>query len=239
MFNFIKPKLLDFFEAKLLKSFIWLFFAFLSLGLYFAIINSPADYQQGESVRIMYVHVPSAWMALLIYFFMATNAISFLVWKNPLSFIFARNSANIGTAFAFLALITGSIWGKPIWGVWWVWDSRLTSMLILFLIYIGAIYLYNSIAERFLDKAEKLFSIIVVIGLINLPIVKFSVDWWNTLHQKASIISSSGLKIDISMLIPLLLIFTSFLLYFIIALIISSRNWLNNKKIRNLINLNF
>lgn len=233
MFSFLKPKLIFYIEKTLLKPLILLFFISITLGLYFALFSSPPDYQQGQSVRIMYVHVPCSWMALFIYFFMAINAISFLLWKNSLSFFIAKESCYVGLVFTFLSLATGSIWGRPIWGVWWVWDSRLTSMLILFFIYFGAIYLYSSVSKKSILKAQKFFCLIVVVGLINLPIIKFSVDWWNTLHQSASIISSKGISVHILMLKPLMLMFLSFLLYFIIILIYLVKKSLQNKTLAN------
>ena len=151
---------------------------FIAFGLYFGLIDSPKDYQQGHAVRIMYVHVPSAWLASILYLFLAVSSIFYLVWKHPLADLISRSIVPIGTVFAFLTLITGSLWGKPMWGTWWVWDARLTSMLILFLFYIGYYLLSNSF-ERKID-GSKSASVLAIVGIINLPIVKFSVDWWNT-----------------------------------------------------------
>lgn len=193
----------------------------LSSGLYYSLFASPIDYQQGEMVRVMYVHVPSAWMSLMIYSFITICSISSLIWQVRLSYILAVSAAPIGATFAFITLATGSLWGKPIWGAWWVWDARLTSMLVLFLIYlsyIAVVYSGNSIM-----RAEKPASVMAIIGFINVPIVKFSVDIWYSLHQPASIIRSGGPAIHGSMLLPLLLMFFSFILLFLILLVIRSK----------------
>ena len=187
-------------------------------GLYFALIASPPDYQQGESVRIMYVHVPSAWMALGIYCFMALANASGFIWKNPFSFILSTASAPIGACFCLICLITGSLWGKPIWGAWWVWDARLTSMLILFFFYIGYLMLYHSHDQK--EKGEKVAAILALVGVVNIPIIKFSVNWWHTLHQPASLMRKGGIAIAPEMLTPLLLMFASFALLFILLLVI-------------------
>ena len=200
------------------------FFPLLFASLYQALITSPADYQQGELVRIMYVHVPSAWLALGIYSLMALCSFINLITANKLAYIIAVASAPIGAAFALITLLTGSIWGYPTWGTWWVWDARLTSMLILFLFYISYIAIFNNHPIR----AEKPCAAISLIGFINVPIVKFSVDLWTTLHQGASVFTLSGPKIDISMLVPLLMMFTSFSILFLILLILRTANVIVN-----------
>ena len=172
-------------------------------GLYFGLFDSPKDYQQGDAVRIMYVHVPSAWLASFLYFSLAISCVFYLVWKHPLADLVSSSIAPIGALFSALTLITGSLWGKPMWGTWWVWDARLTSMLVLFFFYLGYILLSNAF-ERKLD-GSKTASVLAIVGLINLPIVKFSVDWWHTLHQPASIIKIGGPSIDDNMLLPLIL----------------------------------
>lgn len=192
---------------------------FFGLGLYFALFASPPDYQQGESVRIMYVHVPSAWMSLGVYLMIGISSIAFIIWKNPLSVLIARCSAPIGVIFTLICLITGSLWGKPIWGTWWVWDARLTSMLILLFFYIAYISLYNAFDDD-RQKAGQMSSLLAILGLINVPIVKFSVDWWNTLHQPASIIRSGGVSIDQSMLLPLMLVFAGYVSFYLMVFII-------------------
>jgi len=190
-------------------------------GLYFALYASPPDYQQKEMVRIMYVHVPSAWMSLGIYSFIALCSLSCLVWKTRMTYIFAVASAPIGAGFALITLVTGSIWGKPIWGTWWVWDARLTSMLVLFFIYLSYMAVISSGSNIF--KAEKPASIIAIIGFINIPIVKFSVDIWYSLHQPASILKLGGSSIHPSMLLPLFIMFASFIMYFVFVLLIRTK----------------
>ena len=176
----------------------------------FAILNSPDDYQQGNAVKIMYIHVPSAWMSLLIYTLMAIFNISGFVWKNPFFYLISRVIAPLGCVFT---LVTGSIWGKPIWGAWWVFDARLTSVLILFFLYLGYIILIDSFDDK--EKGEKIGAIISIVGFINVPIIKFSVEYFNSLHQPASIIRSGGVAIDNAMLIPLLLMFGVYFSYFV------------------------
>ena len=168
-------------------------------GLYFGLFDSPQDYQQGDAVRIMYVHVPSAWLASFLYFSLAISCIFYLVWKHPLADLVSSSIAPIGALFSALTLVTGSLWGKPMWGTWWVWDARLTSMLVLFFFYLGYILLSNAF-ERKID-GSKTASVLAIVGLINLPIVKFSVDWWHTLHQPSSIIKIGGPSIDDKMLL--------------------------------------
>ncbi len=182
-------------------------------GLYLGLIASPADYQQGQSVRIMYVHVPAAWLALSSYLGLGLCALFFLVWRHQLADIAAQAIMPVGAGFAFVTLITGSLWGKPIWGTYWVWDARLTSMLVLFMFFIG----YGALRYSFEnpEKGARMASILALIGCVNLPIVKFSVDWWNTLHQPASIIRSGGMAIDSSMLWPLFVMFGAYQLFFI------------------------
>jgi heme exporter protein C len=170
-------------------------------GLPWALVLSPPDYQQGETVRIMYVHVPAAWWSLAIYAFMGAASFVGLVWRHALADVAARAAAPIGAAFAGLCLVTGSLWGAPTWGTWWEWDGRLTSMLVLFVIYLGYIALWGAIEDE--EKAARLAAILCLAGLINLPIVKFSVDWWSTLHQPASILRAGGSAIHPSMMGPL------------------------------------
>ncbi|MCF8493906.1 MAG: heme ABC transporter permease [Rickettsiaceae bacterium] len=200
----------------------------LGIGLYLSLYSSPPDYQQGEIVRVMYVHVPSAWMSLGIYSFIAVCSFSALVWKTRLSYFLAVASAPIGASFALITLVTGSLWGKPIWGTWWVWDARLTSMLVLFLLYISYITIVNSGSN--ILRAEKPASVMALIGFINIPIVKFSVDIWYSLHQPASILRVGGPSIHSSMLLPLMIMFTSFILYFILLLLIRTKFLLNRQK---------
>lgn len=184
----------------------------LGVAMPWALTFSPADYQQGETVRIMYVHVPAAWWSMGIYAFMGAASFVGLVWRHALADVAARAAAPIGATFAGLCLITGSLWGAPTWGTWWEWDGRLTSMLALFIIYLGYIALWSAIEDE--EKAARLAAILCLVGLINLPIIKFSVDWWSTLHQPASIMRSGGSAIHPSMLGPLLTMAVGFLFLF-------------------------
>ncbi len=205
----------------------------ISLGLYYGLFDSPKDYQQGDAVRIMYVHVPSAWLASFLYFSLALSCIFYLVWKHPLADLIANTIAPIGLIFSILTLITGSLWGKPMWGTWWVWDARLTSMLILFFFYLGFILLSNAF-ERKID-GSKTASVLAIIGLINLPIIKFSVDWWHTLHQPSSILRMDGPSIDKEMLFPLSLMMIGFSLFSLYLIIINVKRMLMEKKCEALI----
>ena len=171
------------------------------IGSYFALYESPPDYIQGDSMRIMYVHVPSAWWALMSYSILAVSCTIWFITRNPIFNLIAKSIAPIGAVFTLIALVTGSIWGKPTWGVWWVWDARLTSMLLLFFLYLAYIFLWQAISNK--DLASKISAALAMIGFINVPIIKFSVDWWNTLHQPASLSKFSSPSIDESMLIPL------------------------------------
>src|SRR5260221_4519920 len=189
----------------------WLFVVtgfFFALGLYFGFYFSPPDYQQGDAVRIMYVHVPASWFALMIYCFMGVCSILYMILRFPLASYLAYAAAPIGAVYAFISLATGSIWGKPMWGTWWVWDARLTSMLVLFIMYLGYIFLSNAFEDR--EKSLRAASALAVLGLINIPIIKFSVDWWHTLHQPASLLRLTGPTIHVSMLIPLSMIWFAY-----------------------------
>ncbi|MBT5263632.1 MAG: heme ABC transporter permease [Rhodospirillaceae bacterium] len=201
-------------------------------GLYFGLFASPADYQQGETVRIMYVHVPAAWMALFIYTTMAVASVSYIVWKHPLADVAAQAAAPIGAGFTAMALITGSLWGQPMWGTWWVWDARLTSVLILFFLYLGYMALVNAFDDP--ERGSRAGAILALVGFVNVPIIKFSVDWWNTLHQPASVVKMDGPAIDNSMLIPLLLMALGFKLYFLVVLVIRMRGELTARRVRAL-----
>ena len=202
------------------------------LALYFGIFDSPADYQQGETVRIMYVHVPAAWMALFAYTVMALASGSFLIWKHPLADLSAQAAAPIGAGFTAIALVTGALWGQPMWGTWWVWDARLTSVLILFFLYLGYMALVNGFDDP--ERGSRMGAILALVGFVNVPIIKFSVDWWNTLHQPASISRLDAPAIDTSMLIPLLLMAIGFKLFFISSLIVRIKIQLLKKRIRSI-----
>lgn len=202
-------------------------------GLYYGLFDSPEDYQQGDAVRIMYVHVPSAWLASFLFFSLAISCIFYLVWKHPLADLISNAIAPIGAIFSVLTLVTGSLWGKPMWGTWWVWDARLTSMLILFFFYLGYMLLSNAF-ERKID-GSKSASVLAIIGLINLPIIKFSVDWWHTLHQPSSILRMDGPSIDKEMLLPLTLMMVGFSLFSIYLIITNVKTMLLEKKCEALI----
>jgi heme exporter protein C len=204
----------------------------LAAGLWLALFVAPPDYQQGEAYRIMFVHVPAAWMALMVYAMMAVMSVVALVWRHPLAEVAARAAAPIGAGFTAIALVTGSLWGKPMWGTFWVWDARLTSVLILLFLYLGYIALYEAFDEP--ARGARAASILCLVGSVNLPIIKFSVDWWYTLHQPASILRAAGPAIHPSMLTPLLVMWLGFLCYFVAVHILRTRAELTERRIRNL-----
>ena len=208
--------------------------AFLAIaaGLWFGLLASPPDYQQGETVRIMYVHVPAAWMAMFCYSAMAGASAVALVWRHAVAHVTARATAPIGAAFTFLALATGSLWGKPMWGTWWVWDARLTSVLILFFLYLGYMALENAFDDR--ARGAKAAAILAIVGAVNVPIIKFSVDWWNTLHQPASVMRLDGPAIHPSMLTPLLLFAIGYTAFYFWVLALRVRADINMSKVRAL-----
>src|SRR6266478_1673217 len=204
----------------------------LALGLYLALFVAPPDYQQGEAVRIMFVHVPAAWMASFVYALLALASAVALIWRHPLADIAAQNAAPLGAGFTLLCLVTGSLWGEPMWGTWWVWDARLTSVLVLFFLYLGYIALVNAFDEP--TRGARAGAILALVGIVNLPIIKFSVDWWNTLHQPASVFRLGGPTIAASMLWPLLIMALGFTLLFVTLLLIRMRTALVAAKIRAL-----
>lgn len=192
-----------------------------AVGLYLSLVASPPDYQQGETVRIMYIHVPAAWMALFIYVTMAISAGTGLVWKHVVAEVYPKAVAGMGAAFTFICLVTGSLWGEPMWGTWWVWDARLTSVLILFFLYLGYIALVDAFDDE--QRGINAGAILLLIGLVNIPIIKFSVEWWNTLHQPASVARLDGPTIDASMLWPLFTMALAFKAAFIYFAALSLR----------------
>ena len=204
-------------SGKLIKWLSVLLVAFLAAGLYGGLVLAPADYQQGDSFRIIYVHVPAAWMSLFIYMVMAVSGTIALVWRIKLAEIVSVCSPPIGAGFTFLALVTGSIWGT-----WWVWDARLTSELILLFLYLGLIGLYTAIEDK--RTASRSVAILALVGVVNIPIIHYSVEWWNTLHQGPTVTKFDKPSIHIDMLIPLLNMAIAFKLYFAIALLMRSRN---------------
>ena len=206
---------------------------FLAIGCYFAFFDSPLDYQQGDSVRIMYIHVPAAWLSLAIYTLLALTSAAYIIWNSPISHAIAKSCAPIGATFSLITLITGSLWGKPTWGTWWVWDARLTSMLMLLFLYIGYISLANAMNDKPNSKAP---AILAIVGLVNIPIIKFSVDIWNTLHQPASIIKSGGPSIHHTMLKPLIFMMLGYCFYFLFILAIRLKTDILTHKIQRIEN---
>ncbi len=200
-------------------------------GLPWALFFSPADYQQGETVRIMYLHVPAAWWSLGVYAMMGAASFVGLVWRHVLADVAARAAAPIGATFAAICLITGSLWGAPTWGTWWEWDGRLTSMLVLFIIYLGYIALWNAIEDE--EKAARLAAILCLAGLVNLPIVHFSVDWWSTLHQPASILRSGGSAIHPTMMGPLFTMAGAFFFLFAAILMMNMRAAIYRRRVES------
>ncbi len=191
--------------------------------------TTEGDYQQGETVRIMYVHVPAAWLAMMCYSVMALAALGTLVWRHPLADVSSRAAAPIGACFTFLALVTGSLWGKPMWGTWWVWDARLTSVFVLFLMYLGLMALNRAIDDP--ARSSKVSAILVLVGFVNIPIIKFSVEWWNTLHQPASVMRLDGPTIDPEFLWPLIVMAIAFTLLFFTLHIAAMRNEILRRRV--------
>jgi heme exporter protein C len=204
----------------------------LGTGLYLSFFVAPPDYQQGEIVRIMFIHVPAAWLALFGYTLIAIAALGTLIWRHPLADVAAKTAAPIGATFTFIALVTGSLWGKPMWGTYWVWDARLTSMLVLFLLYLGLIALWQAIEEP--GRAGRAAAILALVGVINVPIIKFSVDWWNTLHQPASVFRPGGPTIDPSLLTPLFVMAAAFTALFVLLHLIAMRAEILRRRVRAL-----
>jgi heme exporter protein C len=203
----------------------------LAAGLYLA-FRAPADYQQGETVRIMFLHVPAAWLALFFYLVMAVSAVGTLAWRHPLADVSQKAAAPIGAAFTLICLVTGALWGRPMWGAYWVWDARLTSMLVLFLMYCGILALWRTIEEP--SRAARAVSILTLIGVVNLPVIKFSVDWWNTLHQPASVVRLGGPTIHPSMLYPLLVMALGFALVGLTLHLAGMRTEVLRRRVRTL-----
>ncbi|HJP20633.1 MAG: heme ABC transporter permease [Alphaproteobacteria bacterium] len=204
----------------------------LVIGLYLGLFVAPPDYQQGESVRIMFVHVPSAWMALFVYTMMAGASAVGLIWKHPVADLTAKASAPVGAAFTFIALVSGSLWGQPMWGTWWVWDARLTSVLVLFFLYLGYMALWQAFEDP--ERAGKAAAILALVGFVNVPIIKFSVEWWNTLHQPASVVRMGGPSIHPSILVPLLLMSLGFTFFYLSVVIVRAQREIMARKIRSL-----
>jgi heme exporter protein C len=230
--DFANPARFLSFSGRLLP---WLTVAsaiLLGLGLYLAFFASPPDYQQGDAVRIMYIHVPSAWLSMFGYGLMAIASLGTLVWRHPLADVTAKSTAPIGAAFTFLALVTGSLWGKPMWGTYWVWDARLTSELVLLLMYLGIIALWQAVEDP--GRAARVVAILTLVGTVNLPIIKFSVDWWNTLHQGESIFRPGGPTIDGTMLRALFVMLAGMTLLFVALLFAAMSNEILRRRARTL-----
>lgn len=198
-------------------------------GLYMA-AHAPDDYQQGATVKIMFLHVPSAWLAMLCWGLMSVAALGTLVWRHPLADVTAKAATPIGAALTLMCLITGSLWGRPMWGTYWVWDARLTSVLVLFLLYLGVLALYWTAEDP--NRGARGAAVLILVGAINLPIIKFSVDWWNTLHQPASVLRMGGSAIAPSILHPLLMMALAFLLLFFTLLLAAIRNEILRRRVR-------
>jgi heme exporter protein C len=205
--------------------------ALFAVGLWMA-FNAPEDYQQGATVLIMFIHVPAAWLSTMCYTVISLSAVGYLVWRHPLADVSLRAGAPVGAAFTLLALVTGSLWGKPMWGTWWVWDARLTSVLVLFLIYLGIIALARAIEDPV--AAARPLAIVTLVGFINIPIVKCSVDWWNTLHQPASIARFARPAMDAAFLYPLLVMALAYTMLFLTLHLMGMRNEILDRRIRSL-----
>jgi heme exporter protein C len=190
-------------------------------GLYYGLLEAPPDYQQGESYRIMFIHVPAAWMSMFIYVLMAMWSGINLIWNIKLADVMTVSSASLGASFTLLALVTGSLWGKPMWGAWWVWDARLTSELILLFLYLGYIALVAAIEDR--RTAARAGGVLILVGVVNIPIIHYSVEWWNTLHQGPTVTKFDKPSIHLSMLIPLLIMAVSFKLYYLTVVLMRAR----------------
>jgi heme exporter protein C len=195
-------------------------------------MGAPDDYQQGATVKIMFLHVPSAWLGMLAWGIMSVAALGTLVWRHPLADVAAKAAAPIGAAFTLLCLVTGSLWGRPEWGTYWVWDARLTSELVLFLLYLGVIALWRTVEDP--SRAARAAAILTLVGAVDLPIIKFSVDWWNTLHQGESVFRFGGSTIYPTILVPLLVMAVAFTLLFVTLHVAAMRNEILRRRVRTL-----
>ena len=199
-----------------------------AIGLYLS-FSTDADYQQGDTVRIMYIHVPAAWLSMMCYTVMSVAAVGTLVWRHPLADVAAKAAAPLGAAFTLLALVTGSLWGKPMWGTYWVWDARLTSVFILFLMYLGLIALSRAIDDP--SRGARVTAVLILVGFVNIPIIKFSVEWWNTLHQSESLMRLDGPTIAPEFLWPLFVMALAFTLLFFTLHLMAIRNEIWRRRI--------
>ena len=203
----------------------------LVIGLYQSAM-APNDYQQGATVKIMFIHVPNAWLASFVWAVMSVAALGTLVWRHPLADVAAKAAAPLGAGFTFLALVTGSLWGRPMWGTYWVWDARLTSVLVLFLMYLGVIAVWRTIDDP--TRAARAAAVLTLVGAINIPIIKFSVDWWNTLHQPASVLRLGGSTIHPAILVPLIVMLVAFTLLFLTLHLAAMRNEIIRRRVRTM-----
>jgi heme exporter protein C len=203
----------------------------LAAGLFLS-INAPDDYQQGATVKIMFVHVPNAWLSMFVWGVMSIASLGTLVWRHPLADVAAKCAAPLGAAFTFLALVTGSLWGRPMWGTFWEWDARLTSVLILFVMYLGLMALWRAVEDP--SRAARAAAVLTLVGAINIPIIKFSVEWWNTLHQGASVLRIGGPTLDRAFLVPLLVMAVAFTLLFVTLHLAAMRNEILRRRVRSL-----
>jgi heme exporter protein C len=204
-------------------------FAFGANQVYLA----PDDYQQGATVKIMFIHVPAAWLGVFAWVLMSIAALGTLVWRHPLADVAAKAAAPIGAAFTLMCLVTGSLWGRPMWGTYWVWDARLTSVLVLFLMYLGVIALWRTIDDP--ARAARVVAVLTLVGAINIPIIKFSVDWWNTLHQPASVLRLGGSTIHPTILVPLIVMIVAFTLLFLTLHLAAMRNEIVRRRLRTML----
>ena len=226
--NFLPSKILSL-DNKLINVLLFLMILIILVGLVYALFISPPDYIQGDSVRIMYVHVPSSFIALGCFGFIGIASILNLIFKIKFVSLMAKSLAPVGCIFSLVSIVTGSLWGKPTWGIWWVWDARLTSMAILFLFYLAYIFTWQFVNN--FEKANKITSVIGIIGLFNLPVIKYSVDWWNTLHQSSSITLTSAPTIHYTMLVPLIIMFLGMAIYSLIIFLMRYKTELMKLKL--------
>jgi heme exporter protein C len=196
---------------------------------------APDDYQQGATVKIMFLHVPCAWLSMFCWGVMTVASLGTLVWRHPLADVAAKAAAPIGAAFTFLTLFTGSMWGRPMWGTYWQWDARLTSVLVMFIMYLGIIALWRTVEDP--SRAGRAAAVLTLVGAVNLPIIKFSVDWWNTLHQPASVFRIGGPAIDKSILVPLFAMAIAFTLLFVTLHVAAMRNEILRRRVRSMLML--
>ena len=229
MFKYFEPNKIFSVTSRAPRYVLFLFIIILSIGLTEALVLSPEDYKQSHSVRIMYVHVPAAWISLGIFSSMTLLSVIGYIFKIQNFFLISKSLAPSGLVFNIIALVTGSIWGKPTWGTWWAWDARITSMLILSLFFVMYLVAWRIYENN--DKIFKVTTIITILGIINVPIIKYSVDWWNTLHQPASVFRSNGPTISTEMLVPLLIMASGFLFLFLYLLFSNIYSNVKEKKI--------